>query len=229
MLFWFSRSLKKNQYQAKRQQLPKTTSFQSAHLTNWLVLFLFNIFCRYTAKPLVDTIFNQGMATCFAYGQTGSGKTHVSRMRWAFFEELFVWESERVWENENMFLLGIFQTMGGTFSGKQQDCTKGIYALSGWWSSWSCFLKITLRHFDQSLLKVRLSCSRNYPYPSLGGFLVWPTPHPSGNCNIASDTPRPPLGFGFSWNCTFWTARLVFHLGVGKFWPSRLQVVPYFS
>ena len=33
---------------------------------------------RYTAKPLVDTIFNQGMATCFAYGQTGSGKTHVS-------------------------------------------------------------------------------------------------------------------------------------------------------
>ncbi|XP_074611719.1 kinesin-like protein KIF2A isoform X1 [Acropora palmata] len=52
---------------------------------------------RYTAKPLVETIFNQGMATCFAYGQTGSGKTH---------------------------------TMGGTFSGKQQDCTKGIYALS---------------------------------------------------------------------------------------------------
>lgn len=52
---------------------------------------------RYTAKPLVDTIFNQGMATCFAYGQTGSGKTH---------------------------------TMGGTFSGKQQDCTKGIYALA---------------------------------------------------------------------------------------------------
>ena len=33
---------------------------------------------RYTAKPLVETIFNQGMATCFAYGQTGSGKTHVS-------------------------------------------------------------------------------------------------------------------------------------------------------
>jgi len=32
---------------------------------------------RYTAKPLVETIFNQGMATCFAYGQTGSGKTHT--------------------------------------------------------------------------------------------------------------------------------------------------------
>ena len=43
--------------------------------------FLFFFFLRYTAKPLVDTIFNQGMATCFAYGQTGSGKTHVS---WLF-------------------------------------------------------------------------------------------------------------------------------------------------
>ena len=42
------------------------------------VHFFFFFFFRYTAKPLVDTIFNQGMATCFAYGQTGSGKTHVS-------------------------------------------------------------------------------------------------------------------------------------------------------
>ncbi|KAI9588946.1 hypothetical protein GQX74_007115 [Glossina fuscipes] len=31
----------------------------------------------YTAKPLVQTIFEGGMATCFAYGQTGSGKTHT--------------------------------------------------------------------------------------------------------------------------------------------------------
>eukprot|EP00042_Codosiga_hollandica_P052880 m.678887 g.678887 ORF g.678887 m.678887 type:complete len:750 (-) comp58581_c1_seq1:194-2443(-) len=30
---------------------------------------------RYTASPLVHTIFQGGMATCFAYGQTGSGKT----------------------------------------------------------------------------------------------------------------------------------------------------------
>lgn len=32
---------------------------------------------RYTARPLVHTIFEGGMATCFAYGQTGSGKTHT--------------------------------------------------------------------------------------------------------------------------------------------------------
>ena len=32
---------------------------------------------KYTARPLVATIFEGGMATCFAYGQTGSGKTHT--------------------------------------------------------------------------------------------------------------------------------------------------------
>ncbi|XP_061872677.1 kinesin-like protein KIF2A isoform X1 [Colius striatus] len=52
---------------------------------------------RFTARPLVETIFERGMATCFAYGQTGSGKTH---------------------------------TMGGDFSGKNQECSKGIYALA---------------------------------------------------------------------------------------------------
>ncbi|KAG0704647.1 Kinesin-like protein Klp10A [Chionoecetes opilio] len=51
---------------------------------------------KYTARPLVQTVFEGGMATCFAYGQTGSGKTH---------------------------------TMGGDFLGKNQDCSKGIYAM----------------------------------------------------------------------------------------------------
>lgn len=32
---------------------------------------------KYTAQPLVKTIFEGGYATCFAYGQTGSGKTHT--------------------------------------------------------------------------------------------------------------------------------------------------------
>ncbi|XP_064152997.1 kinesin-like protein KIF2A [Anguilla rostrata] len=52
---------------------------------------------RFTARPLVETVFQRGMATCFAYGQTGSGKTH---------------------------------TMGGDFSGNNQDCSKGIYAFA---------------------------------------------------------------------------------------------------
>ncbi|KAF5923245.1 hypothetical protein HPG69_012335, partial [Diceros bicornis minor] len=37
---------------------------------------------RFTARPLVQTIFEGGKATCFAYGQTGSGKTHVSLQAW---------------------------------------------------------------------------------------------------------------------------------------------------
>lgn len=45
-----------------------------------LHFFFFFVFpmTRHTAKPLVHSIFEGAMATCFAYGQTGSGKTHVS-------------------------------------------------------------------------------------------------------------------------------------------------------
>ena len=39
--------------------------------------FLLLLSSRYTAKPLVQNIFDGGMSTCFAYGQTGSGKTHT--------------------------------------------------------------------------------------------------------------------------------------------------------
>lgn len=56
-----------------------------------------NLVYKFTAKPLVQSIFEGSMATCFAYGQTGSGKTH---------------------------------TMGGDFTGKQQNSAKGIYALA---------------------------------------------------------------------------------------------------
>ncbi|XP_022901240.1 kinesin-like protein Klp10A isoform X7 [Onthophagus taurus] len=36
-----------------------------------------DIVYKYTAQPLIKTIFDGGFATCFAYGQTGSGKTHT--------------------------------------------------------------------------------------------------------------------------------------------------------
>ncbi|KAG9334749.1 hypothetical protein JZ751_006586 [Albula glossodonta] len=71
----------------------------------------------FTARPLVETIFERGMATCFAYGQTGSGKTH---------------------------------TMGGDFSGKNQDCSKGIYALA----ARDVFLMIKKPHYKKLDLQV---------------------------------------------------------------------------
>lgn len=51
--------------------------------TLWSEIILFPILsARFTARPLVHTIFQGGKATCFAYGQTGSGKTHVSIQAW---------------------------------------------------------------------------------------------------------------------------------------------------
>ena len=42
-----------------------------------VLLSLLFIRFRFTARPLVQAIFEVGKATCFAYGQTGSGKTHT--------------------------------------------------------------------------------------------------------------------------------------------------------
>ena len=52
---------------------------------------------RFTARPLVQTIFEGGKATCFAYGQTGSGKTHVSIQAWqrASLPIAQLWVSEK--------------------------------------------------------------------------------------------------------------------------------------
>uniref|UniRef100_A0A8C3LZN2 Kinesin-like protein n=1 Tax=Chrysolophus pictus TaxID=9089 RepID=A0A8C3LZN2_CHRPC len=70
---------------------------------------------RFTARPLVQTIFEGGKATCFAYGQTGSGKTH---------------------------------TMGGDFSGRAQNASKGIYAFA---SQDVFFLRSQPRYRSQDL------------------------------------------------------------------------------
>ncbi|GMS84300.1 hypothetical protein PENTCL1PPCAC_6475, partial [Pristionchus entomophagus] len=74
---------------------------------------------KFTAQPLVRTIFDQGNATCFAYGQTGSGKTH---------------------------------TMGGEFTGKNQNTAAGIYALAA-----SDVFRLLSR--DYKHLKLTVGCS----------------------------------------------------------------------
>ncbi|KAF5294725.1 hypothetical protein FQA39_LY00209 [Lamprigera yunnana] len=64
---------------------PKNKVDLTKYLENQLFRFdyAFNESCtndlvyKYTAQPLIKTIFEGGFATCFAYGQTGSGKTHT--------------------------------------------------------------------------------------------------------------------------------------------------------
>ncbi|KYB27386.1 Kinesin-like protein Klp10A [Tribolium castaneum] len=64
---------------------PKTKVDLTKYLENHLFKFdyTFNEHCdneivyKYTAQPLIRTVFEGGFATCFAYGQTGSGKTYT--------------------------------------------------------------------------------------------------------------------------------------------------------
>ena len=73
---------------------------------------------EYTAKPMIEAVFEGAMATCFAYGQTGSGKTH---------------------------------TMGGEFSGKNQNCRTGIYALSSAEVGFPIFIRFSKNIFSVSI------------------------------------------------------------------------------
>ncbi|CAG9759905.1 unnamed protein product [Ceutorhynchus assimilis] len=64
---------------------PKNKVDLTKYLENQLFRFDFafdesctnDLVYKYTAQPLIRTIFEGGFATCFAYGQTGSGKTHT--------------------------------------------------------------------------------------------------------------------------------------------------------
>merc|ERR1719266_780847 len=62
---------------------------------------------KYTAKSLVQSIFEGGMATCFAYGQTGSGKTHTmggefhGKTQDSKNGNLFRLRTDWIWENSH--------------------------------------------------------------------------------------------------------------------------------
>ncbi len=74
---------------------------------------------RFTAQPLVETIFERGMATCFAYGQTGSGKTHVSALILPWEEFMFSVH----FSSFKSYLL--FRRWEGTFQERTRTALKG--------------------------------------------------------------------------------------------------------
>ncbi|XP_018767920.1 kinesin-like protein KIF2C isoform X2 [Serinus canaria] len=86
---------------------------------------------RFTARPLVETIFEGGKATCFAYGQTGSGKTHTmggdfcgrgqnaSRGIYAFAsQDVFLLLNQPRYRNQN---LEVYVTFFEIYNGKVFD------------------------------------------------------------------------------------------------------------
>ncbi|KAM4023162.1 kinesin-like protein KIF2C isoform 1-T1 [Anomaloglossus baeobatrachus] len=90
-----------------------------------------DILYRFTARPLVQSIFEGGKATCFAYGQTGSGKTHtmggdflgksqnVTNGVYAFAsQDVFLLLSQPRYENMD---LEVFVTFFEIYNGKVFD------------------------------------------------------------------------------------------------------------
>ncbi|OAF71587.1 hypothetical protein A3Q56_00647 [Intoshia linei] len=114
---------------------PKTKVDQTKYLDNHQFTFDYvfdqmssnQLIYNYTAKPLLNVLFNGGTATCFAYGQTGSGKTHTMNgkfnKRSQVFEEdgiytyaakdLFEWLKPRPQCTEFMAGGAYFEIYGG--------------------------------------------------------------------------------------------------------------------
>uniref|UniRef100_A0A674HZ64 Kinesin-like protein n=1 Tax=Terrapene triunguis TaxID=2587831 RepID=A0A674HZ64_9SAUR len=74
---------------------------------------------RFTARPLVQTIFEGGKATCFAYGQTGSGKTHVTEIvALKSARDVFLLQSQPRYRNQD---LEVYVTFFEIYNGKVFD------------------------------------------------------------------------------------------------------------
>ncbi|KAG2466590.1 KIF2A protein, partial [Polypterus senegalus] len=75
----------------------------------------------FTARPLVETIFEKGMATCFAYGQTGSGKTHVGGVFLLLInitQDVFLMQKKPYYKKLD---LQVYATFFEIYSGKVYD------------------------------------------------------------------------------------------------------------
>ena len=104
---------------------------------------------RYTAKPLVESIFERGMATCFAYGQTGSGKTHVSSLSQKLFPE-FIANKNNWRRNEIYFCLLLGRHLA-----------RKIFRLSKIFLIWPIFYSLTCLVWPYNLKVIKLEYNQS--------------------------------------------------------------------
>eukprot|EP00667_Euglena_gracilis_P003465 EG_transcript_3469 len=83
------------------------------------------------AKPLVDTVFEKGSATCFAYGQTGSGKTFTMMGKADEAAGIYVRAAHDIYqrlEPHQKISVSFFEIYGGKLydllNGRQRLCAR---------------------------------------------------------------------------------------------------------
>jgi len=83
------------------------------------------------AKPLVDTVFDRGSATCFAYGQTGSGKTFTMMGKGEESVGIYIQAARDIYqrlEPAQKVVVSFFEIYGGKLydllNGRQRLCAR---------------------------------------------------------------------------------------------------------
>eukprot|EP01017_Pseudomicrothorax_dubius_P021371 TRINITY_DN2304_c0_g1_i2.p1 TRINITY_DN2304_c0_g1~~TRINITY_DN2304_c0_g1_i2.p1 ORF type:complete len:770 (-),score=242.21 TRINITY_DN2304_c0_g1_i2:135-2444(-) len=69
---------------------------------------------KYSIRPLIEFVLNEGIVTCFAYGQTGSGKTFTMKgIQDSVIEDMFLMAGEKYGHLGLRFYVGFFEIYGG--------------------------------------------------------------------------------------------------------------------
>ncbi|EAR84592.2 kinesin motor catalytic domain protein (macronuclear) [Tetrahymena thermophila SB210] len=70
---------------------------------------------KYSLRPLLDHIMNQGVITCFAYGQTGSGKTFTMKgLQNQYVTDMYKLSTHQNYSSMNLkFFISFFEIYGG--------------------------------------------------------------------------------------------------------------------
>lgn len=65
-------------------------------------------------NPVIESLFNGGIVTCFAYGQTGSGKTFTMKgVQNSSIRDIFDLASGKYAEEEATYTISFFEIYGG--------------------------------------------------------------------------------------------------------------------